>query len=90
MKQPPAGIGGLFLPRQTPLRGNVARPLISVAQASHALGCSPPHIRNLITSNQLPAVNIGAGHRPIYRIAYEDLQDWARARTTDPTPQQQP
>jgi hypothetical protein len=45
-------------------------------------------VRNLIACEELRAVNIGAGAKPIYRIAFEDLRDWTRSRTVGLKPQQ--
>lgn len=48
---------------------------LSTRRMAAQAGCSTEHIVNLIHAGKLPAINIGTGERPLYRVdrlAWED------------------
>lgn len=53
----------------------------TTAQVAEILGCSEQHVRNLIKSRRLAAVDIGGGGRPKWRITSKALEDYLAAST---------
>jgi excisionase family DNA binding protein len=46
---------------------------LRVAVIAEQLGCSVAHVHELIAAKKLPAINIGVGKRPEYRVSQADF-----------------
>jgi excisionase family DNA binding protein len=53
---------------------------VSVSQAAAFTGLSVKQLRRAIHARTLPAVNVGNGKRPTWRIARSDLTNWMETR----------
>ncbi len=53
--------------------------LLCVAEVAQATGQSPSHIRNLIRSGRLPAVDLGLKGRHYWRVPESALDDLIRS-----------
>lgn len=56
--------------------------LLTVPQVAEQLQIPAGQVRTLIRRRELPAVNVAAGKRVIYRVRPSDLEKYLQARTT--------
>ena len=56
--------------------------LLSVPEVALQLGLSKPTVRAHIDSGELPAVNVGAAYKFIYRVRADDLRRFLEARAS--------
>jgi excisionase family DNA binding protein len=54
------------------------------AEIAERLNCEPAHVLNLIHAKALPAINIGTGKRPEYRVDPAAFEAFIVARSTRP------
>lgn len=53
---------------------------LNVKEAAADLGVSVDQVKKLITSGELPAVDVGIASRSFWRIAQADLDKWVEDR----------
>jgi prophage regulatory protein len=53
---------------------------MNVKQAAEELGVSVDQVKKLITSGELPAIDVGIAGRSFWRIARTDLDAWLEKR----------
>jgi excisionase family DNA binding protein len=63
------------------------RSMLYSFEAAAYLECTVEHIRHLIESGDLPAIDIGTGSRHNWRIKIESLEAWLKARNSAISPQ---
>lgn len=56
--------------------------LLSVPEIALQLGLSKPTIRAYIDSGELPAVNLGAANKIVWRVCADDLRRFLEARAS--------
>lgn len=53
---------------------------LRVAVVAERLSCTPAHVLELIRQKKLPAVNIGLGRKPDYRVDQKQLERFLAER----------
>lgn len=62
---------------------------LSTGAAAKRIGVSPQHVRRLISSGLLPAINVAASeHRPRFRIADSAITAYLRGAQVGPATQE--
>jgi hypothetical protein len=65
------------------------KPSFSVSDLARRWSCKPDHVRSLIRSGRLVAIDVSlteGSQRPTYRIMLEEVLSFEAVRSTRPTP----
>ncbi len=62
----------------------VEKPALSSVETAKRLSVSPLHVRRLIQTGKLRAIDVGAATTPQWRISIEAIEEFEKRRTSGP------